>query len=59
MTMLRSILFILFINFTLSNSKKNTIVRLKESYCNEHGKRQEDYGRDEINRSMINSTEGI
>ena len=59
MTMLRSITFILFINFTLSDSKINTIKRLKESYCNDNGKRREDYGRDVINSSMKNINEGI
>ena len=58
MTMLRSIISILFIIFTLLDSKKNTIERLKQSYCNEPGKRQEYYGRDVINSSMKNSNEG-
>ena len=59
MTMLRSITFIIFINFTLSNLNKNTIERLKESYHNDNGRRQEDYGRDVINSSTRNSNEGI
>ena len=58
MTMLRSIISILFIIFTLLDSKKNTIEGLKQSYCNEHGKRQEYYGRDVINSNMINNAEG-
>ena len=58
-TMLRSIIFILFINFMLSDSKKNTFEILKESYCHYDGKRQEDYGKDVITSSMRNSNEGI
>ena len=52
MTMLRSIFFILFIRFLLSDSKKKSIQRMKQSYCND------DDGRDVINSSIIDSTEG-
>ena len=51
LTMLRSIFFILFIGFLLSDSKKKSIERMKQSYFN-------DDGRDVINSSIIDSTEG-
>ena len=59
MIMLRSFNFILFINSIFSNSKNNTIRRLKESYYKDNGKLQGSYGRDVINSSMIVSTKGI
>ena len=57
--MLRSFTFILFINSIFSNSKNNTIRRLKESYYKDNGKVKGFYGKDVINGSMINSTKGI